>query len=178
MYITYRSRVLELGCGNGRDSVYLASQGNKVVATDFSEVVIEQNRELFAGGSVSFELLDISTRFGFSNESYDAVYANLAIHYFSDEDTRMIINEIHRVLKPKGLFAFSCKADDSLRKKGAKEIAPDYYIGNNGHMMHFFTKEYATELAGDKFELLHLDQVEEHYVDRTSKITRFVGRKK
>src|SRR5690348_7496985 len=41
-------RVLELGCGNGRNAAYLASQGCRVDAVDFSAAAIERAGELVA----------------------------------------------------------------------------------------------------------------------------------
>lgn len=39
-------RAIDLGCGNGRDSIFLASQGFDVIGVDFSEVAISQAREI------------------------------------------------------------------------------------------------------------------------------------
>ena len=45
-YFPRRAQVLELGCGVGREAVFFAKQGHTVVATDSSDVVIEQNKIL------------------------------------------------------------------------------------------------------------------------------------
>ncbi len=40
------ARVVELGCGNGRDAVYLAQQGHPVTAYDFTRDAVERTRQL------------------------------------------------------------------------------------------------------------------------------------
>ena len=51
------SKILELGCGIARDAVFFADHGHKVLATDFSEVVINRNRQLFNHPGLEFGIL-------------------------------------------------------------------------------------------------------------------------
>jgi peroxiredoxin len=54
-------RVLDLGCGQGRNSVWLASQGHEVTGLDLSEVGIAHARQLAAaaGLDITFEVVDV-----------------------------------------------------------------------------------------------------------------------
>ena len=54
-------RVLDLGCGQGRNSVWLAAQGHQVTGLDLSDVAIDQARQLSAtvGVDVDFRVADV-----------------------------------------------------------------------------------------------------------------------
>ena len=55
-------KIIELGCGEGRDAVYLLNKGYHVTATDISPVVIEHCKEWFPDYSCSFTVLDCLSR--------------------------------------------------------------------------------------------------------------------
>lgn len=172
-----RQKLLELGCGNGRDSVYFAHLKHDVTASDFSEQVIEQNKQLFVECSEIFAVMDISNKFPYNDNSFDVVYASLSIHYFTDSKTREIINEVRRVLKQGGIFAFACKTKDAVRTQHATLIEKDLYVGGNGHALHVFSKDYVQELLRDGFHIEMLDEVTEEYVGGESGIVRCIAKK-
>ena len=141
-------KLLELGCGEGNDSIFFAQQGHQVVATDFSDVIIEQNRNNSDNPNVKFDVLDMTKPFAFDDNRFDVIYARLSLHYFSDVLTRRLFNEISRVLKPSGSIYFMCKSTtDSLYGKGAR-IERDIYE-NDGHVGHFFSQKYAQAICSD-----------------------------
>lgn len=53
-FISHKSKILELGCGEGNDSIYFAEQGHLVVATDFSNVATEGNRKRWSNPRLQF----------------------------------------------------------------------------------------------------------------------------
>jgi SAM-dependent methyltransferase len=147
------SKVLELGCGSGNDSLGFAKAGHKVLATDFSEVAINRNSEYFRHiPDLSFDVLDIGQPMSFDANEFDLVYARLSLHYFTDEVTGRIMSEVHRVLKPYGYLCFVCKStSDPLYGKGT-EIEKDMFEFD-GHIRHFFSEEYARSLLQNNFEI-------------------------
>lgn len=169
-------KILELGCGAGNDSNYFAMLGHQVLATDFSEVAIEKNREFYKNDNLTFEVLDISNALPFKNNSYDLVYARLSLHYFTDEKTREIVGEIARILKPGGLLAFVCKSTSDPKYGVGKMIEKDMYE-NGGHVRHFFSKNYTEKLLQDEFETLKLEEGEEEFYSDISAFIKVIARK-
>lgn len=170
------SKILELGCGAGNDSVGFANGGHIVVATDFSENAISRNsKRLEDISNATFEALDISKPFEFKDGSFDVVYARLSLHYFHDENTRKIFKEIHRILKPNGPLYFICKSTkDPLYGKGEK-IEKDMYE-LNGHVRHFFSEEYSRELLSDHFIINKLESGEERFYESDSSYIKVFAR--
>lgn len=170
-----KSHILELGCGVGRDAAYFSTLGHFVTATDGSEIVIRQNQLDDSLSHVgSFGVLDMRERFPYADHAYDAVYANLSLHYYDDRTTRAIVSEMKRVVRIGGVVAVACKSYDSMHA-GGKQIAPDIYTSSNGQTIHLFTQAYMRELFGHHSKVLHLDEVAETYRGRMSKIVRCIA---
>ena len=71
-----RGRALDIACGMGRDSIYLAREGFRVHAIDFSAVALQEAqrraRTFQVASHISFVLVDL-TRFAFPRAHYDLV---------------------------------------------------------------------------------------------------------
>jgi SAM-dependent methyltransferase len=174
-YIPEQSLILELGSGVGRDAVYFADHGHDVIATDGSEVVIAQNEQLRPHDRVKFSILDIRQRLPYKDEQFDVVYSNLALHYFSNEKTKEIVANIGHVLRTGGLLIFACKSYDSLHNSG-DEIEPNVVVSPTGATLHFFTKDYINELLSESYAVEYLDEIDEDFNGRQSKIIRCIAR--
>ena len=85
-YLRGRKEVslLDVGCGDGRDSFFFADKGLHVTAIDFSEEAIA--RVQAENSSIDVRVMDIC-KMDFPDESFDAIYAHLSIHYFDDRTT-------------------------------------------------------------------------------------------
>jgi len=171
-----KSRILELGCGVGRDAIFFAEKGHHVLATDSSPVVIDQNKKLYTDHDVEFNVLDMQQPLPYKADSFNVVFANLSLHYYTDEKTREIIKDIARVLKDGGILAFACKSRDERRKTGAEEVETNFFVAPNGHAIHFFTTEYAQEILDGMFNITYLDDVDEEYNSQVSGIVRCIAR--
>ena len=147
--LTRGQRILELGCGSGRDAVFLQGRGHSVTATDFSEFAIDANISFHEASGVVFSVQDLRTPLAFSDADFDAVYARLSLHYFPDGVTRDIFREIHRVLRPAGKFLFTCRSTDDLLHGQGDEIGPGLFR-SEGQIRHFFSQEYTKDvLSGE-----------------------------
>jgi ubiquinone/menaquinone biosynthesis C-methylase UbiE len=96
------NKILEIGVGNGRDSIYFASQGNEVMGIDIAEGAIKLAKENAlkskVGEKVNFAK-GKAEELGFRDESFDAVYSISVLHATILPES---LSEIARVLKPGG----------------------------------------------------------------------------
>lgn len=160
--------VLEIGCGVGADAVFFAAQGYDVIATDISEVVIAQDKEVYADLPVRFEQLDVTAVLPFGDASLGAVYSHLALHYYDHATTERVFGELHRILRQGGVLAFACKSVHDSRYGKGEEVEPDLFIAKGGHVRHFFSVDYARQLLGDDYEIAVLEEGKEFYSDGMS----------
>lgn len=96
--------VLDLGCGNGADTNYLIKKGKKVVSVDFSKTAVARVEKINCGRTLLFDMGVEKEWLKFSDNYFECVVANLSLHYFDDATTKMIFNQIKRILKPNGKF--------------------------------------------------------------------------
>ena len=119
--------VLDLGCGNGVDTLYLAEHNVPVVACDFSENALLQLKKLLP--KVETSCFDLTGPFPFASASVDVILADLVLHFFDQSTTTKIIQEIFRVLKPGGSLICrvnSTKEFDPLATYD--QLEPNFYL--------------------------------------------------
>jgi len=148
--------LLDLGCGNGSDSIYFANKGFKVTAIDFSESGIKQLQKEIRQKRIKkiIPICQDVKKINFIDSYFDIIYAHLSLHYFDDKTTTQVFNKLHRILKKKGLIFIKCKSIEDKLYGNGKKIENNMYILNN-HVRHFFDKDYMREKLG-KFKILKL----------------------
>lgn len=100
-HLTPDIKLLELATGPGIIASTLADTGANIVATDFSEKMIEQSRKKSHPLNIIYEVAD-ATALGYGAEQFDIVLIANALHIMPAPDKAL--SEIHRVLKPDGLL--------------------------------------------------------------------------
>ena len=101
------ARVLELGCGGGRDSARIVERGFDLDATDGTPAMVRKANERFGVGArvMLFEELDASCE-------YDAVWAHACLLHLSRADLPEVLRAIHRALRPGGWHFANYKLGD------------------------------------------------------------------
>lgn len=98
--------VLDLGCGNGRDSLYFFEQGLQVVAVDIDAEAVGR-----LALKAEFEcLVADALNLPFREFSFDAIYSFGLLHVFTEsieEHRQQVLDEAWRVLKPGGIAVFT-----------------------------------------------------------------------
>lgn len=104
------ARLLDIGCGLGREAFPLSDSGFDVVGIDISEEVVAQVRQLSAekGYDIPFVACD-GKKLPFPDDSFDVVliWAQTFGLLYGEEYKRDYLAECRRVLKTCGLFSFS-----------------------------------------------------------------------
>jgi ubiquinone/menaquinone biosynthesis C-methylase UbiE len=115
------STVLDLGCGNGRNSIYLAKEGMKVIGIDFSRDLIKIAKNKMEWKEVA-DLVDLMEgeigSLSLKNESVDAVLYIATLHHLPSPQERLqSLMEVRRCLKPGGAALVSAWAQEQEKFK-------------------------------------------------------------
>jgi malonyl-CoA O-methyltransferase len=94
------ARVIEVGCGTGRNTHWLADSARSVLALDISEGMLEKARSRVTAPSVRFLQHDITSAWPASSGSADVVIAMLVLEHV--EQLGPVLSEAARVLGPNG----------------------------------------------------------------------------
>jgi cyclopropane fatty-acyl-phospholipid synthase-like methyltransferase len=102
-------RALELGCGGGRNAVFLARSGFSVEGVDYSQAAIDWARERAAQAGADV-LLRCQSVFDLQVEagSYDLVYDSGCFHHIAPHRRSGYVELVTRALKPGGWFGLTC----------------------------------------------------------------------
>lgn len=92
--------VLELGCGTGKNTVWLAERAQSVTAVDFSEQMMAQARARVSAPHVRFVHADLTRPWPLDAAAFDFATANLVLEHV--EDLPHVFAEAARVLRPGG----------------------------------------------------------------------------
>ena len=137
------TEIIDLGCGvTGNNTLYLLEKGKEVLSCDFAEEALKSVSKIKGSKILLFDMLE---KFPFDNEIADLIIADLSLHYFKIEDTKRIINEIKRVLKPNGYLLFRVNSTNSTEYKklvesGNEELEPNLFFNKNMEK-RFFSKD-------------------------------------
>ncbi|MCA1621754.1 MAG: class I SAM-dependent methyltransferase [Acidobacteria bacterium] len=104
-----RMRVLDAGCGGGRNLVYFLRCGYDVCGVDMSAEAVAHARALASGlaphlpaDNFRVEAVEVMS---FADASFDVVISSAVLHFARDEEHwRGMLSEMWRVLKPGGFF--------------------------------------------------------------------------
>ena len=94
--------ILEIGCGTGKNTVFLAQIGENVHAVDFSQGMMERAKEKVQAENVRFSMMDITHKWNFEDGSFDLIVCNLVLEHI--QDLAFIFAEAARTLEEKGRF--------------------------------------------------------------------------
>ncbi len=100
--IPKEGKVLDLGCGSGRDAAYLYSLGFDVYGLDGSEAMLEEAKKLHEELTDRLFFQVLPGHIPFEDESLDAVVSIACLMHFDPDKIRRICLEMFRVLKQGG----------------------------------------------------------------------------
>ena len=94
------SNCLEIGCGTGKNTEWLAQKAQNVTAVDLTEAMLAKAKEKISSGHVHFTQGDINDNWDFVDESYDLVTFSLVLEHIENLDH--IFKETYKALRPGG----------------------------------------------------------------------------
>lgn len=112
--------VLSIGCGSGVDTQWFVDNGARnATGVDISEELIKIAKQNYP--KPNFHVMDMEA-LDLADDSFDVLYSSLAIHYL--DDWTKALGEAYRVLKPGGVYIFSCShpIDTALERKRGDDV--------------------------------------------------------
>ena len=117
------TKVLDIGCGEGKDAVYMAQKGYDVTAFDLTDNGIRKTLALAdnRGVTINAYVDDINT---FStDEQFDIIYSTGTVQYLFDENKKAFFDKIEKITRPGGIVYFNVFVEKSFLK-----LPPDWDI--------------------------------------------------
>lgn len=99
-------QILEVGCGDGYGSAYLAKIADKVTGVDYEEEIIFPAQNKYKAPNLNFLCMD-ATKLHFEDNTFDLVCSLQVIEHIPEDKILLYLSEIKRVLKKGGEFYLS-----------------------------------------------------------------------
>ncbi len=115
-------KAIEIGCGTGPVTRWLAKRGFKSLGIDISKTAIAMAKEQSKGLEIRFKQADICTDLPSKPGVFDLVVDGHCLHCITQpKDRKAFLNNAYRILKPGGLFLVSTMARPIDRQTFAKK---------------------------------------------------------
>ncbi len=157
-------KIIEIGAGLGRDSIFFAKNSIHTTALDYSlagiKVINQKIKKNNLSNFISTKLFDIRKKLPFEDNSIDACYSHmLYCMALTTNDLKKLNNEILRVLKPGGINIYTVRHTNDGDFQNGIHIGEDLYE-NDGFIVHYFSEEKVNSLLKG-FKNITLEKFEE-----------------
>ncbi len=163
---------IDMGCGNGRNLVYLAkTYGMHGIGYDSSSAAIKEAKRLSDGLPLRYEVRSMAGLITEPDASQTIALDMMSSHFLKAEDRKLLRDELHRVLKPGGfLFMKTFVKDGDLHTKRLLEEHPGPEPGTYIHPVigvaeYAYGEEELIDFLGEKF-IVHRTYLSHKHVSR------------
>ncbi len=171
-------KILDLGCGNGKNSIYIAEQGleNEIVGIEYSETAIEYGKKLAQEKKekATFVYQSMSEPLPFPPEHFDITLDATSSNSLNESERKVYLFETFRTMKTCGYFFIRtlCKDGDDHAKKLIK-LSPGkekdtYIMPDFGLTERVFSREDFISTYSPLFTI--------HYLEKETHYTKFKGK--
>lgn len=137
------SKILDFGCGNGRDSLFLSQIGHDVVACDYAKAGIDlvkgkaeaKQLELDAQILNIYDTSDVQKFMAAHPTNFDVVYSRFVMHAITAEGQDRFLRLTKKVLKEDGKVILEFRNSEDARKDAGDVISEDER--SDGHYRRF-----------------------------------------
>ncbi len=157
-------KVVEIGAGLGRDTIFFGKNSIHIIALDYSpsgiKVINQKVEKENLSKYISTKLFDVRDRLPFEDNSIEACYSHmLYCMALTTDDLEKLNNEIKRILKPGGINIYTVRHTNDGDFQNGIHIGEDLYE-NDGFIVHYFSEEKVNSLLNG-FKNISLEKFEE-----------------
>jgi SAM-dependent methyltransferase len=164
------AKIIDIGCGPGRDAKVFSGFDLEVVGVDFSAKMIELAKQ--NASSCSFHVMDVE-KLTFAPESFHGIWANCVLLHVPKQNIPSILDKMRIILKPKGVLYLSVKQshiDESFR-------ADDRYGGLEKYWSFYEPDDIVQLLDEAKFQIVDMEMANKRSDYHTHPIIKIFAEK-
>lgn len=152
---TSPAKILDVGCGDGRISAEMVSRGYEVTGLDYLSISILYAKTMVPEGTFMQADLrkDLIKDYSLRKEYFDAVVMVEVYEHIPPEDCSIVLENVHKVLKPGGIFIIS--------------VPSKLMTFSSLHYRHFELDEFGQELKSGGFKIQKM--IYQHSIGRLTK---------
>jgi tellurite methyltransferase len=157
-------RLLDIGCGEGRNAVFFARNGYHVSAFDLSPQGVQKTRALAAGAGVPVEVFEDDVNSHRPSVAYDILFSTGVLHYVPPEGRSQLIECYREATRPDGLNAFSVLVQKPFIARAPD--AEDLSLWCSGELLTHYRDWRIEHFVEEVFDCLSGGVPHQHAVNR------------
>ena len=160
--IGFKGNILDVASGDGRFINSLLELSDKVIAIDIDKNELESIKNI--SNKLYTEVVDITKRFPYEDNSFDGVFCTGTLHLFNKETLTFILKEINRCLKHGGKIVLDFATDiERLDNNGNKVVFENEGNYNTNEAIELFKEElnnFSLDIQVSTFKEENLENIE------------------
>ncbi len=134
-------KVLDIGCGEGKDAVFLARNGYQITAFDLAENGLKKARELAEYNGVEVNFFRANVNEFLPEDTYDIIFSSGVFHYIAENRRQPLIEALKAHTTVNGLNVFNVFVQKPFieeapdREEGEIQVKP-WYSGELDYYYH------------------------------------------
>ena len=172
-------KILELGCGNGRDAIFFSENNINVLAIDQSESSIKNLNNKYKCNNIEFICDDFIKSIRMKNSEFDYVYSRFTMHSISEEEENLLLSRVYDTLNDDGLLFIEVRSvKDDIYGKG-ELVARNTYVYNEHTRRFIVIEELVDKLKYIGFEIVFSDENDNYarYKEQNPIVIRIIAQK-
>lgn len=156
-----KTRILDIGCGKGRNAIYLASVGYRTWGIDFitEAIIAAKARAGNIQSEAQFETVDLTTRWPYQDGEFRAVIDCNTTIDIPNPGRSVAVSEAYRVLRSDGYYLFYGVGPTPLRDQPLGPEPNSIYFVKTGKFEKQYTKKELLETYA-AFKVVSLEEVQ------------------
>lgn len=127
-FLKKNEKIIDLGCGTGRDSLFFFNKGHQVIGVDQSGSIISQLQRLHKDKHESLKFIETDFTNQTDDEKFDVVYSRLSFHCINSVSASRTLKWAYRNINDGGKFLVEVRSvKDDLYGKG-KQVERDAFV--------------------------------------------------
>ena len=150
-----KGNLLDLGCGNGRNTVFFEKKGFNVLGIDFAPSAVKVCKEYAKSknSKANFVSGDV-LKYPFKKNYFDVIVDCGCLHHIRKQYWTKYKNNLLKSIKEKGYFYLHGISDCAENKKLPKHPYKRKWVVKNGHYTSFFSKKDIQDFFGKDFKII------------------------
>lgn len=175
-----RFKILDLGCGAGANTVFLAKEGFQTYATDISENGLNVTEKRLKEQNLKADLKTASMESQpFADNFFDGAISFGVLYYNTGKIYKKAVDELYRILKTGGKALVFTRTTDDYRFGKGKEISKNTYILNTEDtiekgMVNYFLERKDIDEIFKKFKEIVVEKAETTFCNSTKKNSNWI----